>query len=59
MKQIQIIYKFSCLNQKSKKQKKILSTKKDNKYFQYVLAVVLNYEEIKKYLQRITELNLS
>ena len=46
------------MNQKSKKQKKILSTKKDNKYFQYVLAVVLNYEEIKKYLQRITQLNL-
>ena len=58
MKQIQIIYKFSCLNQKSEKQKQILSIKKDNKYFQYVLAVVLNYEEIKKYLQRITQLNL-
>ena len=30
--------------------------KKDNKYFQYTVTVTLNYEEIKKDLQRITEI---
>ena len=29
--------------------------KKDNKYFQYAVAVTLNYEEIKKDSQRITQ----
>ena len=32
--------------------------KKDNKCFQYAVTFVLNYEEIKKDLQRITKLNL-
>ena len=30
--------------------------KKDKKCFQYTIAVALNYEEIKKYPQRITEI---
>ena len=32
--------------------------KKDNKCFQYAVSFVLNYEKIKKDLQRITKLNL-
>ena len=31
--------------------------KKDNKCFQYAVTVALNYEEIKKDLQRITKIN--
>ena len=32
--------------------------KKDSKCFQYAVPVVLNYEETKKYLQRITSIKL-
>ena len=35
-----------------------LINKKDNKCFQYALIVVLNYEEIKKYQQRMTKIKL-
>ena len=41
---------------KSKKATKNLIDKKGNKYFQYVVAVALNHEEIKKDPQEITKM---
>ena len=40
---------------KSKKSTINSFNKKDNKCFQYAVLVALNYEEIKLYLQRITQ----
>ena len=40
---------------KNKKATINLINKKDNKYFQYVVTVVLSYEEIKKDPQKITK----
>ena len=31
----------------------------DNKYFQYVITVALNYEQIKKDPKRITKINIA
>ena len=45
---------LSCI--KNKKAAINVINKKDNKCFQYTVAVVLNYEEIKKNLQRITKI---
>ena len=41
---------------KYKKATIIPINKKDNKYFQYAVTVALNYEEIKKDLQKITKI---
>ena len=40
----------------NKKATKILSIKKDNKCFQYAVTGALNYEEMKKDLQRLTKI---
>ena len=49
------MYSFSWVD---KKQRRInLIKKKDNKCFQKAPTVVLNYEEIKTYLQRIKKIN--
>ena len=50
-----MIYRFSWLD---KKQIKTINpiNKKDNKCFQYAVAVTLNHEEIKKDPQRITKI---
>ena len=43
---------------KNKKTTITFSNKKDNECFQYVVTVVLNHEEIKKYPQRVTKIKL-
>ena len=41
---------------KNKKETNVIN-KKDSKYFQYAVAVALNYEEIEQDPQRITKIN--
>ena len=48
-----IIYRFSWLHDKKAATNPI--NKKDNKWFQYDVAIVLYHEEIIRYPQRITK----
>ena len=51
-----IIYRFSWMNKKQKKGTINSINKKDNKCFQYAVTVALNYEEIGKHPERITQI---
>ena len=50
------LYKDSPIWIKNKKTTINLIIKKENKYFQYVLTVILNYEDIKRNPLRITKI---
>ena len=44
---------------KNEKSTRNPTIKTDNEYFPYPVTILLNHEEIKKYLQRLTKVNIA